>query len=150
MIFWKTKSCVKNCHFIIDLFLYRKSGPFDLHHHNTLIFSPTSILKLFSFTALRITTNSKILTFTNGCSDNDHKSSNPRHSILPDSGPLGFDLTFAHGPTLHLPHYVGQLGSVPCPSTPTNAAACKNCNHSTKKSLFFSLESSLVYSLAVI
>ena len=54
---------------------------------------------------------------------------NPRHSILPDSEPLGFNLTFAHGTTLHFPHYVGQSESSPCSSTPTNATY-KNCKHS--------------------
>ena len=54
---------------------------------------------------------------------------NPRHSILPDSEPSGFDPTFAHGLTLHFPCYVGQSGSSPCPSTPTNAIY-KNCKHS--------------------
>ena len=57
---------------------------------------------------------------------------NPRHSILADNEPLGFDLSFAHGPTLHFHHYVGQSGSSRCPSTPTNATY-KSCKHSTTK-----------------
>ena len=71
--------------------------------------------------------------------DNDHTQI---HAI-PYSGsePLGFDMTFAHGPTIHFPHYIGQSGSSHCSSTPTNAKY-KNCKHSTTRLVF-----SLVFSL---
>ena len=93
--------------------------------------APVARISLISYRLLRQPVH-------RGICDNDHTQV---HAILtlPDSESLGFDMTFAHGPTLHFLHYVGQSGSSSCPSTPTNATY-KNCKHSTTR-LVLSLES---------
>ena len=45
---------------------------------------------------------------------------------------LTVNLTFVHGPTLHFSHYVGQSGSSPCSSIPTNATY-KSCKYSSTR-----------------